>query len=106
MAACIETCSACYDICQRMIYDHCPKLGGAHVEPRHLKLMADCADLCRIAADFMLRGSPRHKLTCNLCAEICHVCADDCERIGQMAECVKVCRQCAESCREMAGEGT
>lgn len=85
-----------------MIYRHCLQLGGKHVEPAHLQLMADCAQICRTSADFMLRGSPRHALTCRACAEICEACADDCERIGDMADCVQACRRCAEACREMA----
>lgn len=103
LTACIEVCSECHDICEQMIYQHCLKLGGKHVEPEHLKLMADCAQICQTSADFMLRGSPRHQMTCGICAEICTACADDCERIGEMEECVEVCRRCAESCREMAG---
>src|SRR4051812_47401506 len=50
---CIEACSACHDMCQHMIYQHCLQLGGKHVEPEHLKLMADCAQICHTAEDFM-----------------------------------------------------
>jgi hypothetical protein len=99
---CIEACSACHDMCQHMIFEHCLQLGGKHVEPEHLKLMADCAQICHTAEDFMLRGSPRHMLTCRICAEICEACAGDCERIGEMDDCVTACRRCAKSCREMA----
>lgn len=77
-------------------------MGGEHARPEHMKLMLDCADICRTAADFMLRGSPRHGMICQSCAEICEACAEDCERIGEMTECVEACRACAESCREMA----
>lgn len=102
LAACIAACSECYKTCEEMIYQHCLKLGGKHVEAEHLKLMADCTEICRTAADFMLRGSPRHRLTCAVCAEICEACADDCERVGDMDDCVAACRRCAEACREMA----
>lgn len=99
---CIDQCTNCHDICLRDATTHCLEMGGEHVRPEHLKLMFDCADICRTAADFMLRGSPRHAQICGVCAEICEACAEDCERVGDMQECVEACRACAESCRTMA----
>jgi hypothetical protein len=99
---CIEACMECHAVCEHMIYQHCLPRGGAHVAPEHLKLMADCAQICRVAADFMIRGSAHHALTCGVCANLCAACADDCERVGDMEECVRACRACAEACREMA----
>lgn len=99
---CIEACTRCHEMCEHMTFEHCLRLGGKHIEPEHLKLMADCAQICSTSADFMIRGSPRHALTCRVCAEICEACADDCERIGDMDDCVKACRQCAQTCRAMA----
>lgn len=102
LAPCIAACTECYEACESMVYRHCLKLGGKHSEPDHLRLMADCAEICRASAGFMLRGSPRHALTCRVCAEVCEACAEDCERIGDMEDCVTACRRCAEACREMA----
>src|SRR5688572_14871338 len=99
---CIEACTECHETCERMLFQHCLAMGGKHGEPAHVKLMADCAQLCRTSADFMIRGSAHHALTCRACAEICEACADDCERIGTMEECVSACRRCAAACREMA----
>ena len=100
--SCIDQCTCCHDICLRDATTHCLELGGEHARPEHLKLMFDCAEICQIAANFMLRGSPRHAAVCALCAEICEECANDCERVGDMRDCVDACRSCAESCREMA----
>lgn len=99
---CIATCAECHETCEQMIFSHCLEMGGKHVQPDHLKLMADCAQICLTAADFMIRKSPRHGLVCRVCAEICEACAKDCESIGDMDECVGVCQRCAASCREMA----
>lgn len=98
---CIAACSECYETCEKMIFQHCLKLGGRHAGQAHLTLMADCAQICRTAANFMIRGSTRHLLTCGICAAICEACADDCGRLGEMDECVRACRQCADSCRAM-----
>lgn len=102
MQTCIDQCSNCHDVCLRMASTHCLEMGGEHTKPDHYKLMLDCAQICHVAADFMLRGSPRHTEICAACAHICETCADDCERIGDMGECVEACRACAESCREMS----
>lgn len=99
---CIAICAECHETCERMIFDHCLKLGGKHVQPDHLKLMADCVQICRTAADFMIRNSPHHGLVCRACAEICEACARDCESVGDMEECVSVCRRCAASCEQMS----
>ena len=102
MQRCIEQCLACYQSCQRMALNHCLERGGRHVEPQHFRLMIDCAEICRTRAAFMLSGSPRHRLTCGVCAELCRACADSCEQLGDMQECVDACRACARSCAEMA----
>ena len=75
-------------------------------ETAHLRLLLDCADICQTSADFMLRGSEKHALTCGTCVEICVACAEKCEPIGKedsmMKNCAEVCRNCAESCKHMA----
>ena len=106
MQRCIEECSACHQICLKTIH-HCLGMGGKHAEQSHVRLMADCVQICATSADFMLRESPLHHLTCRACAEVCQQCAADCEKIGpndaQMKQCAEACRKCAESCRKMAG---
>lgn len=100
---CVEECGNCRDVCLSMAANHCLEKGGDHVAPDHYRLMLDCSEICATCANFMLRNSPRHELTCGICAEICEQCADDCERVGDMEECVKACRSCAKSCRRMSG---
>ena len=80
-------------------------MGGKHVEASHLKTLLDCADTCRVSADFMLRGSPLHSEVCGVCADACERCAKSCEQFGDDAEtkaCAEMCRRCTESCRLMA----
>ena len=85
---------------------HCLQQGGRHAEASHIQLLLDCVDICRTSADFMLRGSDLHTLTCGVCAQVCERCAQDCEQMGDdemMRRCAEACRRCAESCRRMAG---
>ena len=102
MRACIEECLRCYQTCLGMASHHCLEAGGKHVEPRHLRLMLACAEICRTSAHFMLLGTEHHKHTCAECADVCEDCARSCEQVGDMQECVEACRRCAESCRKMA----
>ena len=103
MEMCIEICQECHATCLETVM-HCLAMGGEHATPGHIGLMLDCADICRTSADFMLRGSARHRLTCAACAEICEACAVECDRFADefMKACAMACRRCAASCREMA----
>jgi hypothetical protein len=105
MRECIGHCSGCANYCLDTVA-HCLDLGGKHAARHHVGLLLDCADICRTSANFMLRGSPFHAMTCGVCAEICDRCAEDCERLDPndevMRQCAELCRRCAESCREMA----
>jgi hypothetical protein len=104
LESCIRVCTTCHAVCLETA-QWCLEMGGRHAYPNHVRLLLDCADICRTSADFMLRGSELHEQTCALCAEACMRCADECERIDgdeMMAQCAEVCRSCAESCRRMA----
>ena len=103
MKQCIDNCLDCYRTCRETAMYHCLEAGGDHVEPRHFRLMINCADICATSADFMLSNSDLHARICAACAEGCEACAKSCEEIGDMDECVRACRACAESCRRMAG---
>ena len=107
MRQCIQNCLDCHAISQATI-QHCLKQGGPHAKPDHIRLMEDCAEICQTSANFMLRGSDLHHLTCGACAQVCERCAEDCARMGDdpvMQQCAEACRTCAESCREMAQQG-
>ena len=102
MQSCIDSCLRCHSVCLRELTQRCLAMRGKHIEQRHAVLMLDCAEICQTAANFMLRGSGQHKLTCRVCAEVCDACAQSCEQVGGMDECARICRECAESCRRMA----
>src|SRR6185436_7632877 len=80
--SCIESCNECRDECEAVLFQHCVRMGGKHLEEKHVRLMADCMEICQAAAHFMLRGSDMHASICDLCAEVCEDCADSCDEIG------------------------
>jgi hypothetical protein len=84
---------------------HCLERGGAHAEHKHIQLLNDCAEMCRLSESFMLRGSGYAKKVCELCAEVCDKCAASCEKVDaddeHMKLCAEACRKCAAACRAM-----
>ena len=105
MRACIDECIACYAICVET-QAHCIGMGGRHAEAQHLNTLADCAKLCEVSANAMLRMSDFHAQICRVCAEACDRCARSCEQVDRndetMRQCAERCRSCADSCRLMA----
>ncbi len=70
-----------------------------------VKLNIDCAEVCRLAASLLSRGSAHGVHLLHECAELCEKCADECEKHQHMEHCKKcadVCRHCAEECSAMA----
>lgn len=107
MQKCIQNCTICHQICSQMI-THCLKQGGLHASPEHIKTLMDCAEICEISANFMIRNSDLHYATCKACSAACFACAESCEQFGRQDEmmktCAEICRQCAESCEKMAAK--
>lgn len=100
----IIICWECRTECMKTLFHHCLVMGGKHAEPKHVKLMTDCIQICQTSADFMTRGSTLHASICGACADVCEACAASCEAIGgdEMKHCAELCRKCAKSCREMS----
>ena len=104
--SCIEACYACAATC-----DTC---ASACLKEEDVKMMAgcialdiDCADICRVAAGFMARGSQLASAICQACAEVCEACADECGKheAQHCKDCAAACRRCAQECRSMSGAG-
>lgn len=101
---CQENCENCYRVClQTVVYAM-----QQHDRPfheSHLRLLMDCADICRTCANFLIRGSELRDCICRACAKICEHSAEFCgERRDdpQMRLCEQVCLRCSESCAQMA----
>lgn len=105
MRECIDNCTQCHNICVETTSQSI-EMGDKFGEISHVRILQDCAQICATSADFMLRRSDMHAMTCGVCAEACERCADECERLADgdelMRRCAEMCRRCAESCRKMA----
>jgi hypothetical protein len=83
---------------------------GMHAKAEHVRLLQDCAELCQVTANLMLRVSDLFPIACGVCAEACDRCAKMCDELGasgdmQMKTCAKTCRRCAETCGEASTRG-
>lgn len=101
---CIDDCMECYRLCAETL-THCFEKGDEHTERQHVLLMQDCALLCKVSADLMLRGSSFSAELCKLTAEVCRKCEQSCREFkgdAEMQKCAEICKRCAESCDQMA----
>jgi len=107
MQECIEECLNCHAVCT-MTAQHCLVKGGDHADVNVVGVLLDCAELCQVSANFMLRGSPFHAVTCAACAELCRACEEVCRTVSgdeQMDHCADVCASCGDACEQMAAMG-
>jgi hypothetical protein len=108
MQECIEECLNCHAVCT-MTLQHCIASGGDRTEVNLIGILLDCAELCQTSANYMLRGSPYHVITCAASAELCRACEEACRAVSddeQLAHCADVCAACAEVCDRMAQMGS
>lgn len=101
--SCIEACNECAIACS-----HCSSACLQEPDPksmaRCIALDIDCAEICRLAAAYMSRGSEFAGAICGVCAEVCDACATECEKheMDHCKVCAEACRRCAEECRRMS----
>ena len=100
----IRACVECHALCLRSAgycLDRGKTPGGL------VTVLQACADVCRVCADTMIRGSDLHGIVCGACAEICVSCATACEEIigdMQLGACRNTCLRCFDSCSTMAAD--
>jgi hypothetical protein len=99
MQQCIQNCRDCQRACMHTLAHTLNQCDAANA-----RLLIDCAEICQVSANFMLRESESHGYTCAVCAQVCERCADACEKMEdpQMKLCGEICRRCADSCHYMA----
>ena len=100
----ISNALECHRICTSCL-QHCLSVGGKHADQRHVTLMMECAEICRVAARFMIENSDFAHDICGICARICDACGDSCHDLDSMdpmmMACIVACKNCADSCRNM-----
>jgi hypothetical protein len=88
---------------------YCLFKGGVYATERHIRSLQDCAEICKTAANFMIRNSYIQPTICNACADICLRCAEECEWLNNdslMKACAEACRRCANFCQIMMAKAS
>lgn len=102
-AVVLAACNDCAEAC-----DRCVAAGlqddSVRAITRCIALAMDCAQVCRLAASCIARGSVMTAPVSGLCAELCERCAEECARHPKdhCRRCAAACRRCAEACRALA----
>lgn len=108
---CIALCLECARLCEKCA-TACRQLGNNALN-HCIALCRNCAEICFLDAKFMLRETPFHFRTCQLCAEICNECATECDKAVSIVQgsgierdllqqCGETCHRCSETCAHMA----
>jgi hypothetical protein len=96
---CSATCT------ETMIY--CLQHGSRMTETDHIRLLADCAEICHTTGNILMRGGDYSTGVCAPCSEICDRCAVSCEQYShddRMQQCAEICRSCADICLALIPE--
>ncbi|MGI4884854.1 MAG: four-helix bundle copper-binding protein [Janthinobacterium lividum] len=93
LARCVAACEHCATAC----------LGEDDVKMMVpcIRLDRDCADICRLTAAFIARGSDHAPHILKECIEICQKCHDECAQHphAHCQECAAACQACLEACQ-------
>jgi hypothetical protein len=103
MKACIDACTTAHHVCLETLSRYLQP-NGPQLDTERYQLLADCAEMCEMHANFMLSASPRSASIAAICAPLCDETAKSCEATGDpdFAACARACRKAAETCRRMA----
>ena len=103
-----DVCLECSTVCSEAALE-LEQSEGRPGDARLATALRDCADLCDGVVRLINRGSARHLLMAEFCAEVCETCAEECDRPGRdggMRAVADACRRCADMCRALGRKPT
>jgi hypothetical protein len=100
---CIEACNECAALCEHCATE-CLSSGHAIERSACIRLARDCADICRLAAAWMERGSSFARQVWEFCSAVCQACEIECAKHDELhcQACAEACRRCRSSCRTLS----
>lgn len=99
-SCCVTDCASCARTCEDTLA-YCREKGGKHASAEHIKILEDCAAMCKLSSDFSKRGSVFAPKVRAICAEICKKCAESCAAFKddkKMQDCASACNECSTTC--------
>jgi len=102
---CIEATSATYTVSAETFH-YCLAGDEGLRDPRHLRLLIDCGEVCQTAQNSLLRGSELSVMLAAVCVEACESLAESCRALDgsddQLTRCAEQCDEAANCCRKLA----
>jgi hypothetical protein len=102
---CQDACLTCHRVCLETASTHCLESGNRALTSEHIRLLVDCAQICQVCADFIIRDSELSGYVAGLCSHIANECAIAFEPLSDdpsLAVCHDCCRQCADLCLKVS----
>jgi hypothetical protein len=98
---CVRALRACHDICLRAATVDRLMISGLPVPANHIRSMLDCAEICQVAANFLVRDSDNYVRICYEAAVICRELASMSEKFDNNMNVVAACNACASACDDL-----
>jgi len=101
VSSCITSAESAAEAC-----DDCAawalQLRGSSMD-RCVLLALDCAEICRLTASLVMRGSEIAENMAQVCAQICDLCAKECRKHPHVHTDLAAdrCHRCALACRRL-----
>lgn len=97
---CITSCEKCRAACIRAVTQSL-ELGGEYARREHIRLLLDCAEICQVSVNFLLRGSPSAGYFCSIGGRLCDRYVRNYKGLGGLDECVVACENAAVLCHKL-----
>ena len=98
LSRCVAACELCADAC----------LDEADIKMMVpcIRLDRDCADICRLTAALIARGSDHAMHVLKECVEVCQKCHDECAKHddAHCKQCAEACKACVAACKSYHGQ--
>lgn len=101
---CVRDCLECSCTCGEMI-GYCLERGVPYADQDFVQLLMDCAEICQLNTNLLIRGSHRYLITSRACAEICKQCVDMCDQLiadEKLRRCKNILSRCVDSCQRLS----
>jgi len=100
MKDCMEAHISCVELESRA-----RKMDDQRVDDALLRVIRECADMCRLTADAALHDSESRTALAKACIDVTRRCAEDCARFMgnvEMQRCADVCARAVLACQRLA----
>lgn len=98
----INACNECAIACDECVANaRCET--NVHAMEDCIALASDCAEICRLAVNYLARKRPTGSAICKACVDVCERCQAECDKyqMAYCAACAEACRKCAAACRAL-----